>query len=331
MFLAHPLRRVEDVLLQGMGDRVGLPQLTALQREQAALPHRHGGMGLRRFNEDVATTAWLSSAALACAALADGVGKGDPVRGAAELNACVAVESLHRTWPPVKGLANSPDDPRVWARCGQAETTLRMPGVQHAVTHVDADARAAAVFATLEVDAAGQASQLRAAALSDMSHLRSCAGDLASARLTARPGLAELTALEFRTNALLHLRYGRGIGARLAPLQVGVGTPGGTETVAHALASALAEDPETVVISVDMANAFNSIHRAAMLAAVQQSAPALLPMVQWAYRDETPLHIVGAPEGTPPVMSQRGVRQGPGSAIVRSHAAACAGAGSCSV
>ena len=34
------------------------------------------------------------------------------------------------------------------------------------------------------------------------------------------------------------------------------------------LASALAEKPETVVISVDMANAFNSIHRAAMFAAV---------------------------------------------------------------
>ena len=68
--------------------------------------------------------------------------------------------------------------------------------------------------------------------------------------------------------------------------------------------------PETVVISVVMANAFNSIHRAAMPAAVQQSAPVLLLMVQWAYGNETPLHIVGAPAGTPPVMSQRGVRQG---------------------
>ena len=107
--------------------------------------------------------------------------------------------------------------------------------------------------------------------------------------------------------------YGRGIGARLAPLLLGVGTTGGTETVAHALASVLAEDPETVVISADMANAFNSIPRAAMLSAAQHSAPALLPMVQWAYGEETPLHIVhivGAPEGTPPVMSQRGVRQG---------------------
>ena len=99
--------------------------------------------------------------------------------------------------------------------------------------------------------------------------------------------------------------YGRGICARLAPLHVGVGPPGGTETVTHELASALAEDHETVFISVDMANAFNSIHRAAMLAAVRQSAPASLPMVQWAYGEETPLHIVGAPEGAPPVMSQR--------------------------
>ena len=73
--------------------------------------------------------------------------------------------------------------------------------------------------------------------------------------------------------------YGRGIGARLAPLQVRVGTPSDAETVAHALASTLAEDPETVVISVDMAYAFNSIHRAAIFAAVQQSVPALLPMV----------------------------------------------------
>ena len=169
------------------------------------LPHRHGGMGLRRFNEDVATAAWLSSAALACAALADGRGKGKPFRGAAELDARAALESLRRSWPSVKGLADSPADPRGWARCNQAAKTLRMAGLQHAVTHADADSRAAAVFETLEADAAGQASQLQAAALSDMARLKSCAGALASAWLTARPGLAELTAVEFRTNALLRL------------------------------------------------------------------------------------------------------------------------------
>ena len=53
------------------------------------------------------------------------------------------------------------------------------------------------------------------------------------------------------------------------------------------MAHALAEDPETVVISVDMANALNSVHRAAMFAAVQQSASALLPVVQWVYGEET--------------------------------------------
>ena len=73
------------------------------------------------------------------------------------------------------------------------------------MTHADTDARATALFATLEAGAAEQASQLRAAALSDMACLRSCAGALASAWLTAGPGLAELTAVEFRTNALLRL------------------------------------------------------------------------------------------------------------------------------
>ena len=111
VFLAHPLRRVEDVVLQGMCDIVGLPQFTALQRDEAVLPQSYGGMGLRLFNEDVATAARLSSAALACAAVADGGGKGDAFRGAAELDACAADKSLRRSWPSVKGLADSPDDP----------------------------------------------------------------------------------------------------------------------------------------------------------------------------------------------------------------------------
>ena len=65
-----------------------------------------------------------------------------------------------------------------------------------------------------------------------------------------------------------------------------------------------------MVISMDMANAFNTIHRASMFAAVQRSASAHLPMVQWTYGDETAQHIVVAPEGAPRIMSQRRVRQG---------------------
>ena len=77
-----------------MCDIVCLPQLTALLREQAVLPHRHGAMALRRFNKDVAPAARLSSATFACTALADGTGECDPFRDAAELDEPAAVESL---------------------------------------------------------------------------------------------------------------------------------------------------------------------------------------------------------------------------------------------
>ena len=83
----------------------------------------HDGMGLRRFSEDVATAARLSSAALAHAALVGGCDKALPVRGAMGL----------------------------------------------------------------EADAKGACSQARSAALADLARLRSCAGSLASAWLTARP------------------------------------------------------------------------------------------------------------------------------------------------
>ena len=48
---------------------------------------------------------------------------------------------------------------------------------------------------------------------------------------------------------------------------------------------------------------------AAMFAAVQQSAPSdLLSILQWVYGNETPWQMAGAPEDTPAVMSQGGVR-----------------------
>ena len=61
---------------------------------------------------------------------------------------------------------------------------------------------------------------------------------------------------------------------------------------------------------VDLLSAEHSIHRAAMFAGVQQSAPTQLPMVQCACEDAPPPHILRAPEGTHPAMSQRGTRQG---------------------
>lgn len=108
------------------------------------------------------------------------------------------------------------------------------------------------------------------------------------------------------------VQKGSEIGAALAQdgLQVGVGTRGGVEAVAHAVVTALETDDQNVALAVDCQNAFNTLDRSAMFAAVKARMPELLPVVQWAYGAGTPLHIVGAPAGTAPIWSQRGVRQG---------------------
>jgi hypothetical protein len=100
------------------------------------------------------------------------------------------------------------------------------------------------------------------------------------------------------------------VGRDLAPLQLAVGISGEVEAAVHAVKAALSKDRNAALLSVDMANAFNTVSRSAVFAAVQERAPSLLPYVQWSYGAATDLHIVGAPEGTPPVLSSAGVRQG---------------------
>ena len=99
-------------------------------------------------------------------------------------------------------------------------------------------------------------------------------------------------------------------GASLAPMQVGVGTKGGVDAVAHAVSTALRADGQSVACVLDCSNAFNTVDRNAVFSAVAARVPQLLPVVQWAYGAATPLHVVGAAPGTSPIMSQRGVRQG---------------------
>ena len=93
-----------------MCDIIGETSLTNQQRVQMQLPHRHSGMGLPRFSEDVATTARQSSAAPAYAALAGGSDKALPFRGAMGLEAHSSLAKLQEAWRTVKGLAASPDD-----------------------------------------------------------------------------------------------------------------------------------------------------------------------------------------------------------------------------
>ena len=99
-------------------------------------------------------------------------------------------------------------------------------------------------------------------------------------------------------------------GKALAPLQLGVGVSGGVEAVGHAVKAALAADPEAALLTVDMENAFNSIDLPAVMTEVKKRLPALGPVIDWSYGAPTNLHIVGAPEGTPPVQSRTGLRQG---------------------
>ena len=174
--MAAPLRQVEDALVRGMYDIIGVTSLTDHQRVQVQLPHRHGGMGLRRFSEDVATAARLSSAALAHTALAVGCDTALPFRGAMglEANSSLArLQEARRPWPTVKGLADRPEDAAEWAGRKPDGKALQMAALQRAISQADADARTAPLFAALEADAMGASSQVRSASLADLARLRS--------------------------------------------------------------------------------------------------------------------------------------------------------------
>ena len=122
------------------------------------------------------------------------------------LEAHSSLARLQEAWPTVKGLADSPNNAAEWVGRKPDGKALRMAALQRAISHADADARAATLFATLKADPKGASSQARSAALADLARLRSCAGSLASACLTTRPGPVELTAVEFCISA--HLRLG---------------------------------------------------------------------------------------------------------------------------
>jgi hypothetical protein len=96
----------------------------------------------------------------------------------------------------------------------------------------------------------------------------------------------------------------------LHPLQVPVGVPGGSGCIGHALHAGILADAECVTIQVDFRNAVKSLRRDAALAAVSERASNLLPFIQWTYRQHTRLFVRGAPQGSEPLLSQSGVRQG---------------------
>ena len=113
----------------------------------------------------------------------------------------------------------------------------------------------------------------------------------------------------------------------LQPLQVGVGVPGAAELVAMSLQSMvdgmhhMAAAGDWVVLQVDVANAFNTVDRNAVLPGAVSFSPAMYPWLRFLY--EQPAHLICQGQS---LLSRTGVHQGcplgPAAFAVGLHSAA---------
>lgn len=100
------------------------------------------------------------------------------------------------------------------------------------------------------------------------------------------------------------------VGKHMAPLQLGVGVPGGAQCIGHAVQAGLSAHTEHVTLQIDCKNAFNSLCRTSMLNAIAVAATPLLPLADWMYSAASPLLVPGAPANSSVLWSKQGVRQG---------------------
>ena len=93
------------------------------------------------------------------------------------------------------------------------------------------------------------------------------------------------------------------------PIQLGVGTRLGCEAAVHAarefMSKVTDESPPSVLVKVDVRNAFNSVRRDVMLKAIHDRCPETYRLAFQAYSAPTPLHI-----GDYTIPSRCGVQQG---------------------
>ena len=90
------------------------------------------------------------------------------------------------------------------------------------------------------------------------------------------------------------------IGDTMAPFQIGVGISGGAEIPGHALHADFL-DREVVTVPVGLQNAFNRSDRTAIVHAVADKLPGLLPYVMMSYQQRSPL-VVRREDGTHEVL-----------------------------
>jgi hypothetical protein len=91
-----------------------------------------------------------------------------------------------------------------------------------------------------------------------------------------------------------------------APIQLGVGVPGGAEAAVHACRRYIEAMPDNyVVVKLDFSNAFNCIHRDAMLEAIYQQVPEIYAYCHLAYSETTMLKY-----NNRSISSDEGIQQG---------------------
>ena len=90
----------------------------------------------------------------------------------------------------------------------------------------------------------------------------------------------------------------------LEPLQLGVKTPNGCEAAVHR------SNPDKVALSLDVSNAFNTVHRSAVLQEVRTHFPSIAPWVDCCYRHESTLFTGSSSVTSQVIASARGVQQG---------------------
>ena len=92
--------------------------------------------------------------------------------------------------------------------------------------------------------------------------------------------------------------------------QFGAGRPAGAETLVHTVQAVAAKRPGYAWVKLDIANAFPSVCRRAVLAALAEYAPALLPLAEAFLRRTSTFVFVGAAGEGVVLGATRGVEQG---------------------
>jgi hypothetical protein len=87
---------------------------------------------------------------------------------------------------------------------------------------------------------------------------------------------------------VLHRLVARAVGLQLrdrfwhhfTPLQYGLATPGGCEAIVAGIRAYIKQEPQSLVLQVDLANAFNDVDRVAMFEELRDHFPELVPFVR---------------------------------------------------